>query len=340
LLPDWWEDTYFGSETGADPNVDSDGDDASNLAEYLAGTDPLNPQSTPAASPFVAPRITSGNAVSCVVGSPCPFVVGVTGAPFPSVSRSGMLPAGMNFNASTRTLSGTPSAGSAGSYAITLTASNGTAPNATQTLTIVVAATCGGFGDVAGADAACNSIEWVRNRSITLGCVAGQYCPQDDLNRASMALFQHRLALAITPVIGMTQRAQTADLDAAPVVCAGNADIAAVAHPRSMHAFYALSVETTGALTAGAALVYTRNAGATWEPVTSTKMRVQTAGGAWRSTNGQGLLAVNPGDAVRFGVMLNREGGSGNVNAVRCQIAWMGVNRDGAASPRDSAPAP
>jgi hypothetical protein len=40
-LPDDWESTYFPG-TGADPNADSDGDGMSNLAEYLAGTDPTN----------------------------------------------------------------------------------------------------------------------------------------------------------------------------------------------------------------------------------------------------------------------------------------------------------
>lgn len=36
---DWWEDLHFGDE--CDPNADPDRDGASNLAEFLAGTDPL-----------------------------------------------------------------------------------------------------------------------------------------------------------------------------------------------------------------------------------------------------------------------------------------------------------
>ena len=63
LLPDWWELAYFGSTTGATANVDADGDTAANLSEYLSGTDPLNAQSAPASSPFVAPEITSANAI-------------------------------------------------------------------------------------------------------------------------------------------------------------------------------------------------------------------------------------------------------------------------------------
>lgn len=43
-LPIAWELTYFG-HTGVDPNADPDHDGASNYQEYLAGTDPTNPDS-------------------------------------------------------------------------------------------------------------------------------------------------------------------------------------------------------------------------------------------------------------------------------------------------------
>jgi len=44
-LPDWWELQYFGHLTGTDPNADPDHDDMSNLAEWLAGTNPTNANS-------------------------------------------------------------------------------------------------------------------------------------------------------------------------------------------------------------------------------------------------------------------------------------------------------
>jgi hypothetical protein len=40
-LPDAWERTYFG-HLGVNPNADADSDGMSNLAEYLAGTNPTN----------------------------------------------------------------------------------------------------------------------------------------------------------------------------------------------------------------------------------------------------------------------------------------------------------
>ncbi len=335
LMPDWWELAYFGSTTGASPNADADGDGATNLTEFLADTDPLNAQSVPPVSPYVAPEITSANSLTCVIGSPCALTIAATGTPPPALTRTGALPAGVTYSASTRTISGTAGAGTTGTYPQTINATNGIVPSATQTLTIVVAASCGGFTDVTGTDSYCNSVEWLRNRMVTSGCTATQYCPQDSVTRASMALFQYRFGGAISPLLGITERTESAAIDSEPIVCAGTSDIAPVAYPRNVQAFFAASVETTGALTVGVTLVASRNAGATWEPVSLTRMRAQASGAAWRSASGHGVLAVNAGEAVRFGLSLHREGGAANVNNVRCQIAWMGVNRDGAAPPRD-----
>ena len=56
----------------------------------------------------------------------------------PTLSQTGTLPVGVGFNAATGVFSGTPAAGTAGTYAITLTAQNGVAPNATQNFTLTV----------------------------------------------------------------------------------------------------------------------------------------------------------------------------------------------------------
>lgn len=44
-IPDFWESLYFSNSTGAVAGVDSDGDGADNLTEYVSGHDPTDPES-------------------------------------------------------------------------------------------------------------------------------------------------------------------------------------------------------------------------------------------------------------------------------------------------------
>ena len=57
----------------------------------------------------------------------------------PTTSESGTLPAGVSFNPSTNDLSGTPQTGTAGTYPIVFTASNGIGSPVTQQFTLNVA---------------------------------------------------------------------------------------------------------------------------------------------------------------------------------------------------------
>ena len=70
-LPDWWEQTYFGKLTGANPNLDTDHDGASDFAEWVAGTDPLDANSNLRVSVQTVPG-TNGIVISW------PSVVGKT----------------------------------------------------------------------------------------------------------------------------------------------------------------------------------------------------------------------------------------------------------------------
>ena len=56
-LPDTWELLHFGDETSAEPNDDSDMDKLTNLQEFVAGTDPMDVNST-----FLVEFLTVGNA--------------------------------------------------------------------------------------------------------------------------------------------------------------------------------------------------------------------------------------------------------------------------------------
>jgi hypothetical protein len=83
-----------------------------------------------------APVFTSANNTTFIVGQPANFHVNATGFPLPTVTQSGALPSGINFNQGTSTLTGTP--GQPGTYPITFTATNGINPSATQVFLLTV----------------------------------------------------------------------------------------------------------------------------------------------------------------------------------------------------------
>ncbi len=88
-----------------------------------------------------APAITSANGTTFIVGSAGSFTITSTGYPSATLSETGTLPSGVTFvnNADgTATLSGTPAAGSGGTYPLTVTADNEVNPNATQDFTLTV----------------------------------------------------------------------------------------------------------------------------------------------------------------------------------------------------------
>lgn len=85
-----------------------------------------------------APAITSANTTTFTVDTAGTFTVTATGNPTPSITQTGTLPSGVSFNTATNTLSGTPAAGTTGTYTITFTASNGAGANAVQSFALKV----------------------------------------------------------------------------------------------------------------------------------------------------------------------------------------------------------
>ena len=84
-----------------------------------------------------APAFTSANSTTFTVGSAGSFQATATGFPTPTFSEAGALPSGVTLN-STGLLSGTPAAGTARTYTLTITATNGVSPDATQNFTLTV----------------------------------------------------------------------------------------------------------------------------------------------------------------------------------------------------------
>ncbi|MGA3147783.1 MAG: putative Ig domain-containing protein, partial [Acidimicrobiales bacterium] len=141
------------TETGALPSgvtLDSDGTLSGTPALGADGSYPITVTGTDIHGQKVtqrldlivdqAPAITSPDSASSTVGTSFSFTVTTSGYPARSLGETGALPAGISFVAAngSATLTGTPAAGTAGTYPITLTSSNGTSPDATQTFTLTV----------------------------------------------------------------------------------------------------------------------------------------------------------------------------------------------------------
>ncbi len=110
---------------------------------YLVEVTAKNGVGPGASLPFVllvvqAPAITSAGTTTFTLGQPSHFQMTATGYPSPVFRlTAGKLPAGVTLSSS-GLLSGKPSAGTAGTYAVTVTASNGVGAGATQHFTLVV----------------------------------------------------------------------------------------------------------------------------------------------------------------------------------------------------------
>ncbi len=86
----------------------------------------------------VSPTITSANSATSIVGAPFSDTVTTTGAPAAALTETGALPSGITFvdnGNGTATISGTPAAGTGGSFPLTITATNASG-TATQAFTL------------------------------------------------------------------------------------------------------------------------------------------------------------------------------------------------------------
>ena len=124
------------------------------------------------------PAITSTASSIFVVGFPKTFTVTTTGSPTPSISESGVLPSGVTFTDNgngTASLAGTPAGGSAGTYPLSITASNGISPAASQSFTLTVLNVPGNptLGDLSGLVTAASSGSPLANICVYLYPVGG-----------------------------------------------------------------------------------------------------------------------------------------------------------------------
>ena len=127
-----------------------------------------------------APAFTSNDTTTFDIGQLSSFNVNASGFPSPTISESGALPTGVTFNTLNNTLSGTPATGTAGSYPITFTATNGIGTGATLSFTLVVVLDpCAGAAT--GSEALLNGQYAFVLKGFDNGAGAGETAPQPAL---------------------------------------------------------------------------------------------------------------------------------------------------------------
>jgi hypothetical protein len=198
------------------------------------------------------------------------------------------------------------------------------------------AAPCAGFTDVDDAGGFCPNVEWLKNRSITLGCSSATlYCPSAPVSRLAMAAFMNRLGVALTPVHLPVNAAPGAiDLDGGAVVCQ-TADFTVAGFPRVAYVDLAFSAHAAAAVGLAADVAMSVNGGASWTNLNPATNRGHVAANQWGMLTDVATADLSVGQTVRFGVRMSRGGSAGTTQVAdsRCQLRVLVHSRNGAASP-------
>lgn len=200
------------------------------------------------------------------------------------------------------------------------------------------AAPCAGFTDVQDTDSFCTGVEWLKNRSITLGCTATTYCPGSAVTRDSMALFLNRLGTALTPRLEFIEAALGAvDPGASPSLCP-TVQIASAPYPRQALVSVAFGGQSAGDLGYSARPMVSTDNGASWNPVTNpaNDIRESVVGAAWTNSATSGVYPIPATQSVRFAVGVTRQSGVADFTQARCQVTANVMNANGLSSPFDA----
>jgi hypothetical protein len=227
-------------------------------------------------------------------------------------------------------------------------------------------AQCAGFTDVVddgtGATSFCPSVEWVKNRSITLGCSSTQvYCPNNNVTRLQMAAFMNRLGTALTPQF-LAVRQTGAQLGApnyssVQTVCAtgpvapSGTGFQVTGYPRTAIVTGLLNLFTPdGPFDVEAKLVVSTDNGNSWAPALPAERGGFAYGSLYQTVPGTATLFAPPydislrphtffdldvGSTYRFAIQGVRQAGTGDQATTYCELHVQIVNRNGASPPRD-----
>lgn len=202
--------------------------------------------------------------------------------------------------------------------------------------------TCNGFADVSPSDTFCNAAEWLANRSVTIGCAAGQYCPSQPVTRGAMALFLQRMGVAIAPTFRHATDFFLGDFQAPALLCE-TPEFRVVGNPRTATARAAVIGSGAASLKVlGAQIAYSTDGGASWNvPATTSVMphSIEPDRAASWMTHAP-RIAMDSGNAYRFAVRFTQPPGYGTTTAAaivraECELLVRIENANGSTAPFD-----
>jgi hypothetical protein len=190
------------------------------------------------------------------------------------------------------------------------------------------AAPCGSFTDVDPADPGivpfCDSLDWIKNRSITLGCDTNLYCPNQGVTRLQMAAFMKRLGDALIHRLVIRSEAQAnLSLTTNALICLSPPE-APAAYDRTAALSASVSAASNGAgpSTFSMKPVYSEDDGATLtfgvgQSARATSLNTTTQVNV-ANFSAASLLA---GVTYRFGIIVQPAPGTTGLTAVACTLS-------------------
>jgi hypothetical protein len=199
-----------------------------------------------------------------------------------------------------------------------------------------LAGLCAQFTDVDSGNSLCPSVEWLKNRQITLGCQPGLYCPTDPVNRLAMAAFMKRLGTALEPAFVQSSTiSQAGNVNAEAILCQTVAyDVSF--YPRVATVTAMLYHAAPTAQTVTARIAYSTDGGLTWQnlpfPSIPTLATNVANGYVTQFPIGAPLL-LSVLQSVSFGIQTAGLGGAPSTSDAGCSITVRIDNHNGTSSP-------
>ena len=193
---------------------------------------------------------------------------------------------------------------------------------------------CSGFADVEWTDTFCQNVEWLRNRSITLGCSSAyMYCPGESVSRLSMGAFINRVGSVVLPSFDLVQTSAALDTNSLPrlVVCR-TSDLAVAGYPRQAALSAQFSARTAAAVgLISIQLMASRDNGYNWSAVSEPMMR--SVSSEFRTVSALGGLDIGIREGIRFGLRLDWLEGESFLPESTCTLSYALHNRNATTAP-------